>query len=116
MSQEISVTVNSSITLNGQTVSGNTSFKADLAGDYLGDEQTIATTSTAIDFGDMTSMKTLYIRNLDATNSIQVDSSTAFTGFPQLIPPGAAIMLLPQTATIYAKANVAPCKIFVVAG
>src|SRR5262245_37084828 len=116
MAQEISVTVNSNITLQGQTVSGNTAFKADLTGDYVGEEQDIWTNAEALDFGAIIIPTTVYIRNLDATNYVQVDSASAMTSFPQKIMPGQAIMLLPQTGTIYAKANTAACKIFLVAG
>lgn len=117
MAQEISITVTSSITLSGQTASGTTNFKLDLAGDYLGEEQTIDTTSTALSFGDMVAApKSLYVRNLDATNYVEIDESNSFNAFPQKIPPGGAILLLPQTLTIYGKANTAAVKVWIVAG
>jgi hypothetical protein len=117
MAQEITTTVTNSITLQGQTASGNTTFRSDLGGDFLGEEQTIGNTSSALlKFGDMTSMSTLYIRNLDTTNSVQVDSTGAMSNFPQLIVAGAAILLTPQTMSIYAKASGAPVKVWIVAG
>jgi hypothetical protein len=116
MAQEINVTVNSNITLAGQTASGSTNFRLDLTNDFLGEEQTIPITATALDFGDMTAMKTLYIRNMDTANAVTIDAVTAMTAFPQVIPPGCAILLLPSTATIYAKAQTAPVKVWLVAG
>jgi len=82
----------------------------------MGDEQTIATTSTALNLGDISGIKALYVRNLDATNFVQIDSNNGFANFPQKLYPGDAILLLPQTTTIYAKADTAPVKIWIVAG
>jgi hypothetical protein len=118
MAQEISAACSLSITLQGQTASGTTAFKGDLSvGGYLGEEQTIGTTSELIGLVDVNvPPRCLYIRNMDTTNYVEIDSASAMTSFPQHLLPGDACLLLPLTATIYAKANTAPVKIWVVAG
>lgn len=116
MAQEITATTSLSVSLSGQTASGSTTFKLDLTGDYLGEEQTIGTTSEQLDFGDLTLPQAVYVRNLDTTNYVEIDSATTMDKFPQKVYPGTAILLLPQTGTIYAKANTASVKIWFVAG
>lgn len=116
MANEISATTNVSITLSGQSASGNTTYRADLAGDFVGEEQNVGTSAEALDFGDVTSPKILYVRNLDDTNYVEIDAVNTMDGFPQKLMPGDAIILLPQTSTVYAKANTASVKIFFIAG
>ncbi len=68
--------------------------------------QNIATSATQITLGNVSGVPpALLIRNLDATNYVEVDANTSFNGFPQKILPGAAILLAPEIATIYAKAH-----------
>jgi hypothetical protein len=116
MALEISAGCNATITLSGQTVSGATTFRADLSADFFGQDQTIATSSTALDMGTVTAPKVLYIRNLDEANYVEIDSVTSFDNFPQKILPGASILLAPQTVTLFAKANTASVDIYVVTG
>lgn len=80
-----------------------------------GGTQLIATSSTAVQLGSVSTIGHLCIRNLDATNYVEIDSASTFDKFPQKIKPGKAILLAPQTATIYAKANTAAVSIAVVA-
>jgi hypothetical protein len=116
MANEITATATLNITLTGQTASGTTTFQANLTGDFVGEEQDIGITSETLGLGDITLPKVVYIRNMDTTNFVQVDSATTFDKFPQKIYPGQAVLLLPETATIYIKADTAPLKIFTVAG
>ena len=115
MANEISATASLAITFSGQTASGTTTFSLNLTGDYLGEEQDIGTTAEVLDLGDIATAHVIYVRNLDATNYVQVDSANTFDKFPQHIAPGQAVLLLPETSTIYVKANTAPLKIFTVA-
>lgn len=115
MANEISITVNAAISTNGQGASGNTTYRADLAAQFIGEEQTVATSAATLALGSVASPSFVYVRNLDATNYLQVDSANTFDKFPQKIQPGAALLLFPETGTIYAKANVASVQVFVIA-
>lgn len=77
--------------------------------------QSIATASTAIDFGAVTTVGDVYVENTDATNYVEVDLATTFDKWPQKILPGKAILLHPQSVTMFAKANTAAVAIRVVA-
>jgi hypothetical protein len=77
--------------------------------------QTIGTSSEAIALGDLANLGGgLMIKNGDATNYVEIDSASSFDKFPQKILPGKAILLAPQTVTIYAKANTASVAISIV--
>jgi hypothetical protein len=116
MAQEISVTVTAGITVSSQTVSGTSTYKDDLTGEYIGEEQSVGTTAALIDVGTITTPAILYVRNLDATNYIEVDSISTMANFPQKLFPGEAVLLKPETGTVYAKAHTAPCQIFFICG
>lgn len=117
MANEISTNLSVSANTSGQSVSGSASGSADAgAGGFIGTEVTVATSAAALDLGPVTSDPVfIFVKNLDGTNFIQIDSTSAMTAFPQKVLPGQAIYLNPATAVIYAKADTAPCKIWVVA-
>jgi hypothetical protein len=74
--------------------------------------QLIGTTAEAISFGDVGNPpKKVVVVNRDATNYVEIDSANTFDKFPQKLTPGDFIVLSPQTATIYAKANTADVRI-----
>lgn len=77
--------------------------------------QAVGTTYEALALGDISSLGALLITNDDATNYVEVDSSSSFTSFPQKIRPGKSVLLAPQTTTLYVKANTASCNITVTA-
>jgi hypothetical protein len=118
MANEISASVSASISQAGQTVSGSKSFSANLAStSFLGSEVTIGSTSAAALFiGGLSNPSVVLIVNQDTTNFITVDNVALLTNFPQKLLPGQAVLLLPETGTIYAKADTAPCQAWVVAG
>lgn len=117
MSQEISVQASLKITKNGAVVGQSFSQLLDMSGDAMvAKPQSIATSSTAITFGDISGApKKVVIKNLDATNYVEVDSASSFDKFPQKVLPGDTILLSPQTGTIYAKAHTSAVLIFVIA-
>ena len=78
--------------------------------------QTIGTTSEALDLGDLANVQGgLCIKNLDETNYVEIDSASTFDKWPQKILPGGCIFVSSQTVTLYAKAHTAPVNITVAA-
>lgn len=77
--------------------------------------QSIATSSTAINLGTLAASGPVMIKNLDPTNFVQIDANTSFNGFPQKIFPGQAILLSPQTITLFGKADTGAVNIQVLA-
>lgn len=84
----------------------------------MSNQQLIDTTPTLIDFLGLPDqpLNTVFIKNLDAFNSVRVDNSTSFSNFPQTIAPGAGVLISPQTNQIWAIAVGAPVMIEVIAG
>jgi hypothetical protein len=117
VANEIQSTVSVTITFQGATASGSASMQDTLTTTFIGNEQIIGTTAEVLDLGDVGADPiVVFVKNLDATNFVTVDSISLLTNFPQKLIPGAAIFLRPQTGTIYCKADTASCKVFVVAG
>lgn len=117
MPNEINANCSVGISASGQGVNGSATFPGDISVDgFLGEEQLIATVSTPLTVGDITTPKVVFIKNLDTTNFVQVDSATTFDKFPQKLYPNEGILLLPQTAAIYLKADTAACQIWVCIG
>lgn len=67
--------------------------------------QSIATSSTQIVLEVTGSPAFLVLINNDTSNYVEIDANSSFNGFPQKILAGGFIVLSPETATIYAKAN-----------
>lgn len=97
-------------------MNGSFTGNANLTTSFIGDEQIIGNTSAAtLLLGNVGSAPVfVFIKNMDATNYITVDAVSALNAFPQKILPGNGVYLTPLTGTIYAQANTAPCKAFVV--
>jgi hypothetical protein len=117
MANEISVNLSCAISQGGNNVSSNATYQQNARnGGFIGNEQTIGTSQESLILGDVgTTPVLVMIKNLDATNFVQVDADTAFDKFPQKILPGKAIYLAPETGTIYIKADTAPVVVWVVA-
>jgi hypothetical protein len=77
--------------------------------------QSIATSSTQIVLEVTGNPAYLLIINEDPTNYVEVDSVNTFNNFPQKILAGGFIVLSPETATVYAKANTGAVLITVLA-
>ncbi len=118
MANEITVNLSAAISSSGQSVSGTAQFIASLsATGFLGEEVTIGSSSAAvISLGGLSDPAVILVVNQDTTNFIQVDSASTLDKFPQKLLPGQAILLLPETGTIYAKADTAPCQAWIVVG
>lgn len=109
--------IKASASLNvGGIFIGSKTFSATQAGDEnIGATQSIATSSTQIALGNVSTIEWLYVENTDATNYVEVDSASTFDKFPQKITAGNFVLLRPQSVTLYAKANTQAVKIRVVA-
>jgi hypothetical protein len=73
--------------------------------------QTIGTSSELVVMGDVTTIGYFMVKNNDETNFVLIDNVTSFDNWPQKLLPGQFILLKPQAATIYAKADTASCQI-----
>jgi hypothetical protein len=117
MAKEISSSIAVNITSKGGSkASGSIAFTEDLAGSFVGFQVTAGTTASAINLGAGVVPKVVYIQNNDSSNYVQVDNVAGMTGWPQKISAGTGVILRPQNATLYARANSDPVAIWIVAG
>jgi len=114
MANEISVAASLSLARLGTTVAAAFSKHADFDGDQsIANVQIIGTAAEAVVLGDVTTVGYVLLKNQDATNFIQIDSVNTMDGFTQKLLAGDFILLKPEAATIYAKADTADCNLFV---
>ena len=73
--------------------------------------QNIGTTEETLGATGLTSKGWLFIRNLDATNYVQMGFSTTVYGI-RLRPTEFALLRTEAAATVYLKANTAACNVF----
>jgi hypothetical protein len=116
MANEINYSVNLSARKGGAVVNpGAITETLTMAGDdMIQTTQVIGTSAEAISFGEVSGAPAVVvIKNLDATNFVLV----GFTNPPTEIKilAGGALLMTPATATIYAKADTAACRILVCA-
>jgi len=80
---------------------------------------TITTTPSVLSYGSVSGppLIVLFIKNLDTTNTIVVDTDNTFDQFPQIIGPGEGIYLAPSSSNpIYAKSLAGSVQVKVIAG
>jgi len=103
-------------TTGGVTVSGaaNLPLNQNNAVNFT-NAQSIATSSTAITVGGVSSAGYIWIKNTDATNYVEINSITAVAGgCPIHLGPGEACVLPTRLTTWYGIANTAAVVIDVV--
>lgn len=112
MANVITVSAALSLVGTGVNVGGSGSFSANQVGTTgLGGVQAVGTAAELLLIGDaVPAGGYLFIYNQDATNYVEVDSANTFDKFPQKITAGKFILLMPQTSTIYLKANTGACN------
>lgn len=116
MANEINTNISVTVSVGGQSATGTVTTPSDLTTAFIGNEQIIGTTDETILMGDVSGTPVfIFIKNLDATNFVLVDSASTYDKFPQKLYPGKGVYLLPQTGTIHIKADTASCKVFVLA-
>lgn len=117
MANEANVSINVTVASSGQSAIGTLTSQFDATTAFIGNEQIIGTTDETIQMGDVPSLATfVFVKNMDATNYVTIDSASTYDKWPQVILPGKGVFLIPGSNVIHVKANTAPCKIFVVAG
>ncbi|MBD3671909.1 MAG: hypothetical protein HUJ26_00150 [Planctomycetaceae bacterium] len=72
----------------------------------------VGTTEEVVSFGDVTTAKWLFVRNLDATNFIEIgpESGGAMVVLAKLEPGEWGFVPISSTVTLRAKADTAACK------
>lgn len=107
MANEVNISAAWQVNKNGVTSQSSGTASLTAAGNGRASlTQSIATSATQLNLGTITSVPgAVYIKNLDATNYVEIDANTSFNGFPQKLLPGQIILLAPETATIYGKAH-----------
>lgn len=119
MANEITAAASLSAAKGGVSVGsgGSQTDTADMAGDQmLANVQIIGTAAEQILLGDITTVGYVFLKNLDATNYIEIalDSGVTTQIFAKLLA-GDVTLVKAATATLYAKANSANCNLHVVA-
>jgi len=117
MANEIRTTVQINVSKNGQTLAFPSSVTNDMSGDVIYmNTQTVGTSTEQIAFpADLSGTPSfLVLKNLDTTNYIEIGLNTPLTQIFAKIKPGQSLLLPCGTATYYALANTAACKIVVI--
>lgn len=117
MANEIFASVQFAARKNGADISASSSFNLTMTGDdMLNQTQVIGTTAELVSFGDITGAPGLVIiKNLDATNYVEIGGDSGLTVFKLKLLPGQYHQFQPSSATMYAKANTADVRIQVIA-
>ena len=108
MSAEINFQTNFTYRKNGTVITRSVASIGDAAGS--GAVQAIhscATSDATLDKGDITNIGTIYLKNLDSTNYIDVGPDG--TLYPIRLQPGCDCRLPWSGTTIHVKAHTAPC-------
>lgn len=117
MANEITFTASLAATKSGVTVTtGSQSAQATMAGDQMiTNVQAVGTDAEALLLGDVSSLGFVFVRNLDATNFVELSlESDGSSPFAKLLA-GEFAVFPAATATMYAIADTAGCNVQVVA-
>lgn len=118
MADEIQKQIRISGTKNGATIAYMPiPERIDMTGnDMTSATQVIGTTAETINLGEISSAPgTLIIKNLDTTNFVEIGGDSGLTVFKLKILAGREVIISPTSATIYAKADTASCRVQIVA-
>lgn len=117
MANEIFATLQFTARKNGAEIAITSQHSVSMTGnDLLSATQVIGTTAEAVSFGDITGAPgEVVIKNLDATNFIELGGDSGLTVFKTKLLPGRFTVFQPTSATLYAKADTADVRIQVVA-
>jgi hypothetical protein len=117
MANEITQNIKVSATKGGATVTIDSRERFDMAGaDMTQATQNIGTTAETLSLGDITGApRQLAIKNLDATNFVEIGGDSGLTVFKLKIRPLDCAVFEPSSGTVYAKADTASCLVQFVA-
>ncbi len=117
MANEINASISLGVNKNGVVLNGGGSKTADMAGDQgITNVQIIGTGAEAIVLGDVSTIGYVAFKNLDPTNYVELglENTVITQNFAKLLA-GDVTLIKASTATMYAKANTAPCNLLVTA-
>ena len=115
MANEITIAVQLNVTKNGATVAASPSVVQTMTGDQmLSNVQIIGTTNEALVIGDVTPTGWFFIKNLDATNYVEVFLDNGNAQLAAKLLPSEFCLLKPG-ANIYARANTGACNCQIIA-
>ena len=115
MANEIYVSVSAQASKGGAAVNNSGSQTATMSGDQMVTSvQSVGTSAEALVFGDVTTIGYVLLKNLDATNFVEIalDSGVSTQKFAKLLAGGVALFPA-STATIYAKADTGAVNLLV---
>lgn len=117
MANEIYESISFTARKNGAEIAISTSNNVTMTGDDLVNvTQVIGTTAELVAFGDITGAPgEVVIKNLDATNYIELGGDSGLTVFKTKLLPGRFTVFQPSSATLYAKADTADVRIQIIA-
>ena len=117
MANEISQNIQLSATKNSASVSLSHNKRITMTGaDMVQATQSIGTTAELIALGDIAGAPSqIVIKNLDATNFVEIGGDSGLTVFKLKIAAGEAVLFRATSGTIYAKADTAAVRVQVVA-
>jgi hypothetical protein len=117
MAREVFASLQYSARKNGAEIRMASSHTVDMTGDDLASiTQVIGTTAETVNFVDITGAPgEVVIKNLDATNYVELGGDSGLTVFKIKLLPGRFTVFQPSSATLYAKANTAEVRIQVLA-
>lgn len=118
MADEIQIATSLSVNVNGTQISGSTSKSITMAGTLKsGTTQAVGTTTEALDFGDISNIGYVYLKNNDATNFVMVGITSPVSSSNAMITllAGESAAFPTRLETIYAIADTASCNVEVIA-
>lgn len=117
MANEITQTITLSATKGGATVSLSSTKRIDMTGnEMMQSTQSIGTTAETLALGDVAGVPaSVAIKNLDATNYVDIGGNADLDTFYVRIRPGQTAVFQPSSGTLHAKANTAAVRVQIVA-
>lgn len=117
MAREGNISINLRVSKNGAAITQNASTTFDVSGSQLiQSTQNIGTTAELLDFGGITGApQAVMVKNLDATNYVEIGGDSGLTVFSLKVPAGQTIFFNPTSSTVYAKANTAAVNVIILA-
>lgn len=117
MANELSYQISLSARKSGATVSHSEQSRSNMTGDdMIQTTQVIGTTSEVISFGEISGAPQMaLIKNMDATNFVEIGGDSGLTVFKLKILAGKSILVSFASGTVYAKADTAAVRILIVA-
>lgn len=117
MASEIKTQIQLTCNKGGAAVNVGGSVIQDMAGAQMVQNTQIVTTSiAALSMGAITGVPAwVYLKNLDATNYIELSTDNAMANKFMKILPGGSVLFPPSSATIYVRAHTASCNVVLAA-